>query len=252
MLANERWLDMGTFAVGSPNEVVSLNNQLLNNLPEAEYRRIQPHLEPVDLNFGSVLFENASEVNQVDFIGSGLVSLVAYAESGAGVEVACVGCEGIAGTPILTGKGRLPYRGVVRLAGRALRMRADVLRQELEGCRRLRELLLLHAHGIHLQACQLAVCNRFHSLHERLCRWLLTTRDHAQEETFPVTQEFLASMLGATRVAVTVTLGDLQRSGLVSCRRGRISILDRKGLQKASCECYWAIKESHRRLLDPD
>jgi CRP-like cAMP-binding protein len=243
---------MSTFEVGVSRKQTVLNNHVLLRLPEEELARIQPQLEAVDLACGAILFEPDSDIPHAHFMNSGMASLVAVTEDGSSVEVGIVGSEGMVGSPVLMGSSRLPYRGVMQICGQSLRMRGETLKRELERQGKLRDLLLRHAHALHVQICQSAVCNRFHSLEQRLCRWLLVTRDRVQVENFPLTQEFLACMLGSTRVAVTVTMGVLQRAGKVSYRRGGITILDEKGLQDASCECYRTIKREYERLFSPD
>jgi CRP-like cAMP-binding protein len=243
---------MSAFGVGVSRKPTVLNNQILLRLPEEELARLMPRLETFDLACRDVLFEPDSEIAYAHFMNSGAASLVAVTENGSSVELGIVGDEGMVGSPVLMGSNRLPYRGMVQICGQSLRMRGEALKHELEHQGKLRDLLLRHAHSLHVQICQSAVCNRFHSLEQRICRWLLSTRDRVKVENFPLTQEFLACMLGSTRVAVTVAMGILQRSGKVSYRRGGITILDEKGLQAASCECYRIIRREYLRLYSTE
>jgi hypothetical protein len=160
-----------------------------------------------------------------------------------------IGNEGMMGVPIVLRSGVAPYQMMVQLAGNALRIRENVLRLELDRGGKLQDLLLRYTHSVLIQVAQSAACNRFHTVEERLCRWLLVSRDHVQTDTIHLTQEFLSHMLGVPRTSVTMIAINLQKEGFIRYNRGRITILDRSGLEAASCECYRRIREGSSNFL---
>ncbi|MDQ3804986.1 MAG: Crp/Fnr family transcriptional regulator [Acidobacteriota bacterium] len=229
--------------------VAPSGNRLLAALPREEYGRLSPHLEPVRLAPGKILYNAGAVVRHAYFPKGGMICLLSTTESGRTIEVAMIGDEGMAGLPIILRSGPAPYQVVVQLAGHALRVRGEVLRAEFRRCGRLQDLLLNYTHTLLTQIVQSAACNRFHTVEERLCRWLLITRDRAHSDTLRLTQEFLSYMLGAPRSSVTAAAGVLQGRGLISYSRGRITVLDRRGLEAASCECYRRVREGIEHFL---
>lgn len=229
-------------------------NHLLNALPAAKYERLSPHLELVPMPLGDVLYESGDELRHVYFPTTCIVSLLYVMENGASAEIAVVGNEGIIGVALFMGGGTMPNRAVVQSAGYAYRLRGHLLMQEFarSGGRRngaLHHLLLRYTQALITQMAQTAVCNRHHSVDQQLCRWLLLSLDRLPSNELSMTQELIANMLGVRREGVTEAAGKLQRSGLIDYSRGRITVLDRAGLEARVCECYQVVKTEFDRLL---
>ena len=227
----------------------AFGNGLLSALPREEYERLSPHLEVVRLTPGKILYNAGDVVRHAYFPKGGMISLLSITEDGRTVEVGMIGSEGMSGIPIILRCSEAPYQVMVQLAGNALRIRGGALREEFDRGGKLQELLLRYTHSVLVQVAQSAACNRFHTVEQRLCRWLLVSRDLVQTDTLNLTQEFLSHMLGVPRTSVTMIAGTLQNEGLVRYRRGRITILSRKGLEAASCECYRRVREGISNFL---
>ncbi len=240
---------MPSAAEDAVNPAVQIRNRILLALPAPDVERILPKLECVNLARGTVLFDAGWLIRHAYFLNSGLTSLVASTESGASVEIGIVGDEGLIGMPAVLGKSRMPCRVLVQLPATAMRIPVAALEAELELCPRLRTLLLRYMHVLHAQVSQSVVCNRFHSLEQRLCRWLLVSRDRVGSDRFPLTHEGLAHMLGSTRTPVTLIAGDLQRAGLISYHRGLIQLLDHRAIESSACECYRIVREDYDGLF---
>lgn len=220
-------------------------NRLLTSLPRAEYARLAPHLELVSLPARSVVYEPDVPITHVYFPQGGMFSLILPLADGGTVEVGMVGREGVAGVPAVLGVETMPTQCIVQLAVRARVLPVPVLRRQARDAARLHELLKRYTQTLIDQIAQGAACNRRHTLERRCARWLLMSHDRAEADQFPLTQEFLAYMLGVHRPAVVTALGALRRAGLVSSARGSvggITVLDRPGLERAACECYAAIR----------
>ncbi len=226
-----------------------LQNQLLAALPEANLQRWLPHLEPVELNLGQVLYESGAAMSFVYFPTNSIVSLLYVLEDGASAEIAVVGFEGLVGISIFMGGGSTPSRAVVQSAGSGYRLRADVIKAEFDHAGPVMHLLLRYTQALITQMAQTAVCNLHHSLDQQLCRWLLLSLDRLQSNQLVMTQELIANMLGVRREGVTEAALKLQKAGLISYARGRIDVLDRPGLESRTCECYEVVKKEYDRLL---
>lgn len=224
-------------------------NRLLSLLPRREYGRLHPHLQRIPLEYRQSLYQANKPLDFVYFIETGVGSLVNTMSNGQAAEVGTIGNEGVVGLPLLLGDGRAPTSVYVQVPGVGLAMKAGLFEKELMRSATTRMLMLRYAHAFFNQVAQSAACNHFHSLRQRCCRWLLMTHDRMQAEEFLLTQEFLAMMLGVQRTGVTAAAGALQRDGLIHYRRGHVTILDRRGLQKGSCECYGVSKAEFDRLL---
>ncbi|HEV8438766.1 MAG TPA: Crp/Fnr family transcriptional regulator [Methylomirabilota bacterium] len=227
----------------------STSNRILAGLSRKEYARIALDLKLTTLKPGEVLYEPGGTMNWAYFLETAIVSILSEAEDGSTIEVSLVGREGIIGTPIFLRSHLLPYRIVVQRPGTAWKMKADALRKEFDLCGPLHKLLLYYLHTLNVQLSQSSACNRFHTTRQRLCRWLLTSQDLAGSNELRSTQEFLSQMLGVNRGSANQAASSLQRTGLIQYRRGRISILNRSGLETAACECYRIIRSEFDRFF---
>ena len=217
-------------------------NRLLAALPRKDYHRLLAGLEPVTLNYGEVLYEPGEPIRHVYFPNDCIVSLLTTVEGHQALEVGLVGREGMVGISLALGVDVSSVRALVQGTGTALRMNAARFRKELRKSQPFRSELHRFIHAKLAQARQNAACNRFHVVEARLARWLLMTRDRVRTDQFLLTHEFLADMLGVRRVGVSTAAGALQKRKLISYSRGKIRILDRKGLEAASCGCYEIVK----------
>lgn len=223
-------------------------NHLLAALPDAEWRSWLPQLELVDLPLGQVLYESGATLSHVYFPVSAIVSLLYVMENGASAEIAVVGNEGLVGISLFMGGESTPSRAVVQSAGRGYRMTSRFLKEEFKLAPVL-HLLLRYTQALITQIAQTAVCNRLHTLDQQLCRWLLLSLDRLRGNELVMTQELIANMLGVRREGVTEGALKLQKAGLISYARGHITVSDRPGLEKRSCECYAVVKKEYDRLL---
>jgi CRP-like cAMP-binding protein len=224
-------------------------NQLLASLPVAEWERIGPLLEAVDLPLGQVLYESGSKLGHVYFPINAIVSLLYVMEDGASAEIAVVGHEGLVGISLFMGGETTPSRAVVQSAGKGYRLRAADIKAEFNRSGPVMHLLLRYTQALITQMAQTAVCNRHHSLDQQLCRWLLLSLDRLSGNELVMTQELIANMLGVRREGVTEAALKLQKMGLIRYARGHISVLDRPGLEQRVCECYAVVKKEYDRLL---
>jgi CRP-like cAMP-binding protein len=224
-------------------------NRLLASLSAADRKRLYPHLEALELPYKASLYEANEPIEHVFFITSGVGSLVNTMRNRDAAEVGTIGNEGIVGLPILLGDEQAPTSVYMQVPGVGLRMKADAFRRELLRSDTMRTAFLRYVHAFFNQVAQSAACAHFHTLERRCCRWLLMTHDRVHADEFLLTHEFLAMMLGVRRAGVTVAAGALQKRGLIRYKRGRVTILDVKGLQKLSCECYGVSKREFDRLL---
>jgi CRP-like cAMP-binding protein len=226
-----------------------LQNHLLAALPGSDYARLAPHLEPIAMKLGDVLYEPGVRLRYVYFPTTSIVSLLYVMEDGASAEIAIVGNEGILGISLFMGGDSTPSRAVVQSAGHALRLKAELLKSEFARFGSTMHLLLRYTQALITQMSQTAVCNRHHSVDQQLCRWLLLSLDRLSSSELTMTQELIANMLGVRREGVTEAAGKLQDAGLISYRRGKITVLDRAALEARSCECYQVVKKEFDRLL---
>jgi CRP-like cAMP-binding protein len=224
-------------------------NQLLAALPEASWKRWAAALELVKMPLGEVLYESGVALNFVYFPITSIVSLLYVMENGASAEIAVVGNEGIVGVSLFMGGESTPSRAVVQSAGFGCRLKAQLMKDEFNRAGPVLHLLLRYTQALITQMSQTAVCNRHHSLDQQLCRWLLLSLDRLQGDELVMTQELIANMLGVRREGVTAGALNLQKDGLIRYARGHITVLDRAGLEKRTCECYSVVKREYDRLL---
>lgn len=224
-------------------------NHLLAALPVETFERIGPHLELVPMPLGQVLYESGGQLQHVYFPTSAIVSLHYIMENGASSEIAGVGNEGVLGISLFMGGNSTPSRASVYTAGHSYRISARLMMEEFNRSGAMMHLMLRYTQALITQMSQTAVCNRHHSVEQQMCRWLLLTLDRSSSDELTMTQELIASMLGVRREGITETAGNLQREGLISYRRGHITVKDRSGLESHACECYAVVKKEMNRLL---
>ena len=224
-------------------------NRLLASLPANAFSAISPHLKIVELKFGEVVAEAGSPIRQVYFPYSGVISLVVELDVGAMIETAMVGRDGVLNAAsALDGKVSL-NKGIVQSAGSAGTIEVNRFRRLANEFEPFRSLLIRHEQVLFAQSQQSAACNASHSVEARMCRWLLFMRDLAGSDDLMLTQEFLAQMLSVRRPSVSIVASPLQKAGLIKYSRGRMRLLDVKGLEKRACECYGTVKAHYQRLL---
>ena len=228
------------------------SNRILSALSRPEFERLAEHLDPVNLSRGETLYHPEQPISHVYFPTRGVVSLVSTFEDGSSVEVGMVGNEGMFGVCVFLGSVSTPLLAQVQLPGDSLRMRAGVLRREFRKGGQLQDLLLRYTQGFITQIAQTAACNRAHHVEGRLAKWLLMCADRAQSKELRLTQEFIATMLGTRRAGVSETACRLKEAGLISYRRGDVTIENRAGLEALSCECYPLMKKEFARLVGGD
>jgi CRP-like cAMP-binding protein len=224
-------------------------NHLLASLPDAEWQRWLPLLERVELPYGRTLHAPGVAVEQVYFPTTAIVALLRLLDDGGSSAVAVVGNEGVVGVSAFLGGGSAPGHAVVQVAGEAFRVGAQMLRDELNRSDPLMRRLLRYTQALMIQMAQTAACNRHHSLEQLLCRWLMLCLDRLQGNVLEMTQESIAVALGVRREGVGEAAHRLQEAGLIRYTRGHIAVLDRRGLQGHTCECYTAITSECDRLL---
>jgi CRP-like cAMP-binding protein len=225
------------------------SNQLLASLPDDALQEWLPHLERVPMPLGQVLYESGRTLSHVTFPIDAIVSLLYVMENGASAEIAVVGNEGVVGISLFMGGGSTPSRAVVQSAGEGYRLKAQVVQESFNRSGPVMHLLLRYTQALITQMAQTAVCNRHHTVDQQLCRWLLLSLDRLQGSELLMTQELIANMLGVRREGVTEGALKLQHAGLIRYSRGHISVIDRAGLEKRTCECYAVVKHEYDRLL---
>lgn len=237
----------GHHVLGTPRA-----NHLLGALPDEDYERLLPDLEPVQVLVGDVVCESGAQMSHAFFPATSIVSLQYVMENGASAEIAGVGNEGVVGVPLFMGGESTLSRSIVQTGGLGYRLRQPVLMDEFNRAGPLMRLLLRYTQALMTQMSLTAACNRRHTLEQQLCRWLLLTLDRTPGNELIMTQELIASMLGVRREGVTEAAGKLQRAGLINYRRGHITVLEREGLNSRVCECYDVVRREFQRLAPDD
>jgi CRP-like cAMP-binding protein len=227
-------------------------NLLLKALPESDYQRLVPHLKPVDLDLGTVLYEPGEAIAQIYFPQRAVVSLVFLMENGLTVEIGIVGREGTIGIPVFLGGSRTISQAIVQIKGSALVMDAEVLKAEFERGGALQQLLFRYTQARLTQIALNAVKNSRYTIDKRLADWLLSIQDRVQTDEFLLTHEFMANMLGTRRPGVTEAIGVLSKAGMIRRSRGKITILNREELEAKAGECYQVVRSEFERLLDTE
>jgi CRP-like cAMP-binding protein len=224
-------------------------NRLLAALPESEWTHWRPHLELVELTLGQVLSEPDRKFTHVYFPTSSIISLLYVTAAGDSAELAVVGHEGILGVAVFMGGETTRSRAIVQSAGCAVRLDGRVITSGFKRAQPVMHLFLRYTQALITQMSQTAVCNRYHTVEQQLCRWLLLSLDRLQSNELIMTQELIANMLGVRREGVTEAAGRLHKTGIIQYQRGRITVLHRGELEKRTCECYRVVKKEYDRLL---
>lgn len=239
--------------MSTPRGRAQLGNRLLDALPLPDRNRVAALLERERGEHKRILYAPGARIEALYFPVDAVASILTTLTDGAGVEIATVGNEGMLGSPVVLGSDAMPSREFcqVQVPGELLRMDRSSFAEVLSQDDPFRQVIQLYVQALFTQIAQQVACNALHSVEERCCRWLLLTHDRVQKDSFPITHEFLAQMLGVRRASVTLAAGALQTAGLVSYRRGEMTIIDREGLEDVSCECYHVLRDEFDRLLGP-
>jgi CRP-like cAMP-binding protein len=232
-----------------PETPSPLQNHLLEALPLPVRDRLFPHLKPVTLCLGEVLYESGAPLRDIYFPTDCVVSLLYVLENGSSAEISVVGNEGAVGVSLFIGGETTTSRAIVQSGGSAYRLGGPRLKAEFERYGDLLHIFLRYTQSLLTQMAQTAVCNRHHSVDQQLCRWLLLSLDRLSSNKLEVTQEMIANMLGVRREGVTAAAGKLQKLGVIQYVRGQITVLDRPRLEQLSCECYAVVKRETDRIL---
>jgi CRP-like cAMP-binding protein len=218
-------------------------NRLLATLPVKEYARIVPYLVNIPLLYKEIIQESGVPIEYTYFPNDAIISLLSVVEKECTIEVGMIGNEGMVGASILLGSKRSPTQAIVQSSGSAMRMNAEILKKEFKRSSTMQDLLLPYAHALLASGGQLAACFRYHTLQQRLCRWLLMAHDRAGTDELTVTQGFISHMLSTRRASITEAANALRKKGLIDTRRGHITITNRQGLEAAACSCYQIIRD---------
>lgn len=229
--------------------VTAAQNSLIEALPREDLALIQPHLVPVELERGRLLYDPGDPIDHIYFPHDGVISLMTLMENGAAIESSTIGPEGALGLMAAVAPRQSLSRAIVQTPLRGARITAERLHEAWEQSPRLRDLVDRHTEALFGHAIQSVACNALHSVEARFCRWLLTCHDRIAGDTVALTQEFLADMLGVQRTTVTAVARALQAKGAIRYRRGVVDIIDRSALQATTCECYGVIRSTYKRLL---
>ncbi|HYO99053.1 MAG TPA: Crp/Fnr family transcriptional regulator [Pyrinomonadaceae bacterium] len=224
-------------------------NRLLAHLPEDEFELLRPHMAQVQLELHTVIIEPHVPIRDNYFPLNALLSMVSVMEDGSAVECGSIGREGMSGIPVLLDAGETSMQTVVQIAGEAIRIKAEVLKEVYDRGGALKRILNRYMHTVVVVGSQSTACNRLHHIDRRLCRWLLMSSDGIGSDEVRITHEYLAVMLGVRRAGVSEAAAKLQEQNLISYSRGSIQILDRESLEELACECYRVVKAEYERLF---
>lgn len=227
----------------------SIYNQLLKNLPNEEFERLLPDMEYISFELGQVLYQAEERIDYVYFPEHSMISIVANMVNGQSTEIGIIGYEGMTGLDVLMGANSTLNENMVQMQNGAFRVKTETIKKEFNHCGAFHDSVLIFARLFMLQVSQTAVCNRLHSVEERLARWLLMSRDRSATDDLHLTQEFIAIMLGTNRATVTISAIMLQDIGYIKYSRGHITITDREGLEDFTCDCYKIVRKEYDRFL---
>lgn len=235
-----------------PFSLTNLNslsgNSILDALPNEEYERFLPFLEPVTLSQWEFIHRPKETIEYVYFPNSGIISVTSFAEDGRGVEIGMVGKEGMVGMDVLLGVDLTPLESMVQISGEGFRVKTNIVRKEFKQCGTFQDLLLRYIHAFLVQISQTAVCNQLHTVEQKLVTRMMICRSRTESDSLPLTQDFIATMLGVNRPTVTLAAIKLQNEGLIEYKRGKINILNARGLESLACDCYQTVKTEYSHL----
>jgi CRP-like cAMP-binding protein len=232
------------------NSRLPLQNRLLSVLPAEEANFLKSYLEPVALTPGTILYQAGDAIGHAYFPNGGMVSLLSITEQGHTVEVGYTGFEGMVGVPLLLGKNEMPYQALVQVGAEGFRVEAKIVLQLFDRGGAFHDAVLRYVYVILKQISQTCVCNHFHTIEARLCRWLTVMCERSGNRHLTLTQEFLAHMLGVQRTSVGLIAHSLQQKGIISYRRGRVEIVDFERLRQCACECFFIVRDEHEKFLN--
>lgn len=227
----------------------ALKNHLLSALQDEDFERIKSKLESVSFKLGDVLYESGEKMDYVYFPTTAIISLLYIMENGATAEIGVVGNDGILGVSLFMGGETTTSRAIIQSAGDAFRMKTSDMLTEFKLSGRFQELLLRYAQALMTQISQTAVCNRLHSIEQQLCRWLLLSHDRLDSDKLVMTHDLISNMLGVRREGITLAAQKLAKRNLITNNRGTMTVIDRRGLEAAVCECYKVVNDEYNRLL---
>ncbi len=250
LLTNTETTKRENSTIAAPNFRSAKSNRLLAALPDEDFQNILPFLKFVKLSLGDILCDSGDEMQYLYFPTNSIVSLIYTSENGSTVEMGMIGRCGVIGISNFLGGRTTPNQGIVQVAGGAFKIKAEIICREFSRGGALHDILLCFTQLLLTQISQIAACNRLHTFEQRLCRWLLFSHDRVLGEEIVMTQEIISHLLGVRREGVTVAAGRLQEAGLISYVRGHIHILDRRKLERKTCECYEIVRDEYKRLIN--
>ena len=228
---------------------LSARNRLLTALPAAEIDFLKPHLETIDFSRGDIIYEAGDEIRYAYFPQNGMVSLLSVTEQGQMVEIGFTGYEGIVGLPLLLRRNEMPYQAMVQVPAECFRVDAKIILELFDRCGTFHDIALRYAYVVFKQISQTCVCNHFHTIEARLCRWLTVMHDRSTNGQLSLTQEFLANMLGVQRTSIGMIANSLQTEGIIRYSRGKIEITDYDRLRQSACECFFVIRNEYEEFI---
>ena len=235
----------------SAHNNLKTSNRLLNALPSEEFDKIRPYLKLAQFKLSQIIYQEGDSIDKIYFPNYGMISLLSMTQSGNTVEIAYTSEEGVLGLPILLGRNEMPYQAMAQSKVECLFADSKTIVKLFGDLPIFRELVLRYVFALMKQLSQTGVCNHFHPLENRLCRWLLIMRENSRSDVMHLTQEFLSHMLGVQRTSVGFVAGALQTAGIIKYRRGKLEILDMERLRDCACECYAIVEEKYSRYLKP-
>ncbi|MGI8811385.1 MAG: Crp/Fnr family transcriptional regulator [Pyrinomonadaceae bacterium] len=233
-----------------PHQRMAIENAILSALPPNEFDFLVARLEPVSFSAGTIIAYAGDALRKCYFPSSGMVSLLSVTEQGKAVEVGYTGFEGMVGLPVVLGKNEMPYQALIQAASDGFSVEAEVVHELFRSQGIFHDAVLRYIHFMLLQISQTAVCNHFHTIEARLCRWLTVMCERSGHMNLTLTQEFLAHMLGVQRTSIGMIANSMQNRGIIRYRRGRVEVLDFERLQNAACECYFVVKNAQAECLN--
>ena len=231
------------------HKISTVNNKLLAILPRNEFELIQPHLKTCSFKLGQIIYNEGDSISNVYFPKYGMISLLSMTQNGHTVEIGYTSEEGVVGLPIILGRNEMPYQAMAQSKVECLYVEAEIIVKLFGELRVFHDVILRYVFALMKQLSQTGVCNHFHSIETRLCRWLLIMRQNSKSDIMQLTQEFLSHMLGVQRTSIGFVAGALQTAGIIRYSRGKLEILDIERLEECACECYHIVEEEYKKYL---